>query len=210
MKKQLLDFENYLQKVKLSQKIFIYMMPIMIAGAVIFMFVTPDLDENLEIASSQQEQLHRDIKRKMPRTVKRKIKKDKLQLQELTAAVEENKDTFNYLYARLTNLEISDFDEKKWTMTLDGILKKSLSLHIALDYIKNSDAKKDFKSTQIIPKKYIEITGQGKYADTLAYLNFIENTQFIVDIKNIKMQKLRESDDMIQFSINFTIYGVNI
>ncbi len=211
MKSMLTEFESYLQKVKRSQKIFIYLMPIMIVGAIIFMFIAPQQDEDLEILTSQQEQLHRDIKRKQPRTIKRKIKKAEQKLLVLREEVEKNRDSLNYLYAKLSNLEISDFDEKRWALTLDDILKKSLTLHISIDYIKNSDSKSDSKQSEIVPKKYIEISGKGSYNSTLAYLHFIENTQFIVNVKNIQMEKTdEEGSDMIQFSINFTIYGVNI
>ncbi|HIP46679.1 MAG TPA: hypothetical protein EYG95_03875 [Campylobacterales bacterium] len=210
MKKVLTEFESYLQKVKLSQKIFIYLMPIMIVGAVIFMFITPFQDEELEVITSQQEQLHRDIKRKQPRAIKRKTQKAKKELLAIKEDVETNKDSLNYLYAKLSNLEISDFNEKKWALTLDDILQKSLSLDITIDYIKNSDSKMDLAKSEIVPKKYIEISGKGSYNSTLKYLHFIENTQFIVDIKNIQMQKLEAEEEMIQFSINFTIYGVNI
>jgi len=210
MKKVLTEFESYLQKVKLSQKIFIYLMPIMIVGAVIFMFITPFQDEELEVITSQQEQLHRDIKRKQPRAIKRKTQKAKKELLVIKEDVETNKDSLNYLYAKLSNLEISDFNEKKWALTLDDILQKSLSLDITIDYIKNSDSKMDLAKSEIVPKKYIEISGKGSYNSTLKYLHFIENTQFIVDIKNIQMQKLEAEEEMIQFSINFTIYGVNI
>ncbi len=212
MKKMLTEFESYLQKVKISQKIFIYLMPLMLVGAVVFMFVTPTQDEELEVITSQQDQLHRDIKRKQPRTIKRKIQKSQKELLALKDEVETNKDSLNYLYAKLSNLEISDFDEKKWALTLDDILKKSLTLDISIDYIKNTDSKKDVQKSEIIPKKYVEIRGKGSYNSTLEYLNFIENTQFIVDIKDIKMEKMQEETDTkdIQFSINFTIYGVNI
>ncbi len=211
MKSMLSEFESYLQKVKISQKIFIYLMPIMIVGAVIFMFITPWQDEELEILSSQQDQLHRDINRKQPRSIKRKIKKAQEQLLVLKEDVEKNRDSLNYLYAKLSNLEISDFDEKRWALTLDDILKKSLTLHISIDYIKNSDSKSDIHQSEIVPKKYIEISGKGSYNSTLEYLHFIENTQFIVDVKNIQMEKIdEEGSGMIQFSINFTIYGVNI
>ncbi len=210
MKKLIQDFENYLQKAKLSQKVFIYLMPIMIVGAVVFMFISPSYDETLETLTAQQEQLHRDIKRKLPRTIKRKIAKNEKKLLSLKEEVDENKDTLNYLYAKLSNLELSDFDEKKWALTLDEILQKSLTLHIDIDYIKNSDSKREVKAGEIIPKKYVEIHGKGSYSSTLSYLNFIENTQFIVDIKDIKMQKLQESPNKIEFSINFTIYGVTL
>ncbi len=210
MKKVLTEFESYLQKVKLSQKIFIYLMPIMIVGSIVFMFILPVQEEELEVITSQQDQLHRDIKRKQPRTYKRKIKKSQEALLVLKEGVEKNKDSLNYLYAKLSNLEISDFDEKKWALTLDDILQKSLSLDIAIDYIKNSDSKIDIAKSEIVPKKYIEISGKGSYNSTLKYLHFIENTQFIVDIKNIQMEKIDEDADVIQFSINFTIYGVNI
>ena len=210
MKKIFVDFEAYLQKVKLSQKIFIYLMPIMIGAAAVFMFITPTQDETLEVITSQQEQLHRDIQRKQPRIYKKRIQKSQQKLLALKEDIAKNKDSLQYLYAKLSNLEISDFDEKKWALTLYAILKKSLALHIDIDYIKNSDSKTETTLSEIIPKKYIEITGEGSYNATLEYLNFIENTQFIVDIKNIKMEKLQESDDKISFVINFTIYGVNI
>ena len=213
MKKLIQDFESYLQKVKLSQKVFIYLMPVMVVGAVIFMLVTPAQDEELEVITSQQDQLHRDIKRKMPRNIKRKIQKNEKALLSLKETLEEDKDSLNYLYAKLSNLEISDFDGEKWALTLDNILKKSLALKISIDHIKNSDSENTSLETNIVPKKYIEIVGKGSYQSTIKYLHFIESTPFIVDIKNIKMEKLQSDEThkgWIEFNINFTIYGVNI
>jgi Tfp pilus assembly protein PilO len=210
MKKLIQDFENYLQKVKLSQKVFIYLMPIMIVGAIVFMLITPTQEEELEMISAKHDQLLRDIKRKQPRIYRKKLQHSKKRLLSLKEEIEKNQDALHYLYAKLTNLEISDFNEKKWALTLDKILQKSLSLNIAIDYIKNSNSIADNNRSDIIPKKYIEISGKGSYNATLEYLHFIENTPFIVDIKNIKMQKQQESNNEIQFAINFTIYGVNI
>jgi Tfp pilus assembly protein PilO len=202
-------FENYLQKVQLTQKIMIFLMPVILIAGVVFMFLTPMQVEELEMLESQSDKLQANIKRKQPRVVNKTIKSSQTKLLTLKEEAEESRDSLNFLYAKLTNLEVLEFNEQQWTVTLDKILKKSLSLDIKIKHIKNSDSEKKETSKKIVPKKYVEIIGSGKYSNALKYLHFIENRQFLVDVKNIKLEKNPESKD-IDFHFNFTIYGVNI
>lgn len=202
-------FEDYLKKVQRTQKIMIYLMPIILIGGLLFMYFIPLQEEELEILESEQSKLHANIKRKQPRVIKKKIKKAEATLLELKEQFEEDRDSLNYLYAKLTNMEVLEFNEQQWTITLDAILKKSLNLNIKIKHIKNSDSQLEQKYQNIVPKKYVEIIGSGTYSDILKYLHFIENRQFLVDVKNIKMQR-QESSKNIDFHFNFTIYGVNI
>jgi Tfp pilus assembly protein PilO len=203
------EFEIYLKKVQLTQKIMIFLMPIILIGGIIFMYLTPMQEEELDMLESENTKLHANIKRKQPRVVKKKIKKAETSLLTLKEIFEENHDALNYLYAKLTNMEVLEFNEQQWTVTLDEILKKSLKLNIKIKHIKNSDSELKEGSDKIVPKKYVEIIGSGKYSDTLKYLHFIENRQFLVDVKNIKMKK-QEDSKKIDFHFNFTIYGVNL
>lgn len=202
-------FEDFLKKAEKPQKILIYLMPAMIVGGLIFMIISPMQVEELEMLESENAKLQSNIKRKAPRTVKRNIQLENKKLLALKEKMEEDRDSLHYLYAKLTNMEVLEFNEHQWTATLDEILKKSLTLDITIKHIKNSDSEQKNIVENIIPKKYVEIIGSGKYSDTLKYLHFIENQQFLVDIKNIKMNRHEESQD-IDFHINFTIYGVNI
>jgi len=187
----------------------IYFMPIILIGGILFMYFIPIQEEALEMLESEQSKLHANIKRKQPRTLKKKIKKAETTLLSLKEKVGEDRDSLNYLYAKLTNMEVLEVNEQQWTVTLDEILKKSLNLNIKIKHIKNSDSKLKEDHKNIIPKKYVEIIGSGTYSNALKYLHFIENRQFLVDVKNIKMNKQEDSKD-IDFHFNFTIYGVNI
>ncbi len=202
-------FEDYLKNTKFSQKVFIYLSPLAVCFVAIFMFVMPLQEEKLQELSSISTKLLSNIERKSPKIIKNSIKKTENELFVLKQKVEEDLDSLNFLKAKLTNLEVLEFNELQWTTTLDEILKKSLSLDIKIKHIKNSDSKILKSSENLVPKKYVEIIGTGKYSDTLKYLHFIENRQFLVDIKNIKMQRKVETNE-IDFHINFTIYGVNI
>lgn len=207
--KLLEEFEAYLKKVQLTQKIMIFLMPIILIGGIVFMYLTPIQEEELEMLEGENTKLHANIKRKQPRVIKKKIKKSEATLLALKEQVEKDRDSLNYLYAKLTNMEVLEFNEQQWTVTLDEILKKSLKLDIKIKHIKNSDSQQKEKDEKIVPKKYVEIIGSGKYSDTLKYLHFIENRQFLVDVKNIKMKKQEDSEN-IDFHFNFTIYGVNL
>ncbi len=202
-------FDNYLNKIKPAQRYFIYLLPALLSIAIIYLDILPIQEEELDTLTQRQEQLKRDIKRKSPARLRAKIKKAKKELLALKTEVEENRDDLNYLYAKLTNLEISTFDEQKWAITLDKILKESLRRHITIKHIKNIDSEVKNPNDSVLPKKYVEITGRGNFKETLKYLAFIENTQFLIDIKNIKFQKIPDEND-IDFTINFTIYGVNL
>ncbi len=203
------QFEEYLKKLKFSHKVLIYLMPMIVAFGVSFVYLLPLQEDEIINLEDQNSKLQANIKRKSPKTVKRQILQIKNEVLTLKEKNEQDFDSLNFLYAKLTNLEISEFSEKEWTLTLDEILKKSLNLNIDIKHIKNSNSKNLDKTKSIVPKKYVEIIGNAKFSDTMKYLNFIENQQFLVDIKNIKMQKSENSEN-IDFHINFTIYGVNI
>jgi hypothetical protein len=202
-------FENYLKKVQLTQKIMIFLMPAILVGGIVFMYLTPMQVEELDSLESESNKLQANIKRKQPRVVKKKIKKSEATLLSLKESAEEDRDSLNFLYAKLSNMEMLEFNEQQWTVTLDEILKKSLKLDIKIKHIKNNDSELKDGSDKIIPKKYVEIIGSGNFGNTLKYLHFIENRQFLVDVKNIKMQKQIDSEN-IDFHFNFTIYGANI
>ncbi len=202
-------FEIYLKKVKPTQKILIFLMPLILFGGILFMTVLPMQEEEIEMLDAQNSKLTTNIKRKSSKTVKKKIQKSKKELLALKEKVQRDHDSLSFLYARLTNLEILEFSEQQWAVTLDDILKKSLSLNIKIKHIKNSDSEAKKAQEKIVPKKYVEIKGSAKFSDALEYLNFIENRQFLVDIKNIQMSRSENLQD-IDFVINFTIYGVNI
>ena len=202
-------FENYLKKIKSSQKIFIYALPSLLTAAIIYLNILPSQEEEFDLSTQKADQLKRDIKRKSPSILRKKIKKSEKKLLALKTQIEDNKDDLNYLYAKLTNLEISEFDETKWTLALDKILKKSLSLNIKIDHIKNSDSKKEETDNAILPEKYVEIAGSGNYENALKYLSFIENTRFLIDIKNIRFEK-KSGEDKIDIKVNFTIYGIKL
>jgi Tfp pilus assembly protein PilO len=202
-------FENYLGKIKPAQRYFIYLLPALLTAAVIYLDILPYQEEELDTLTQQKEQLQRDIKRKSPARLRKKIKKGEKELLSLKSDVEEKRDDFNYLYAKLTNLEISEFNDAKWAITLDKILKESLKRHIEIAHIKNNDSEVKNPNSKILAKKYVEIEGKGDFKDILNYISFIENTQFLIDIKNIRMEKIPDESD-IGFTINFTIYGVNL
>ena len=202
-------FENYLHKITLPQKIGIYLLPALLTGVIIYLDVLPLQEESYDQLTQRHDQIQRDIKRKSPFVLRKKIKKSKQKLLILKSKVQEDKDDLNFLYAKLTNLELAEFNESKWTQALDHILKKSLDLHITINHIKNNNSENKDQKKSILPKKYVEIAGTGSYKDTLAYLNFIESRNFLIKIKNINFSN-NPKKAQINFVINFTIYGVNI
>ena len=202
-------FENYLTKIKPAQRYGIYLLPALLTAAIVYLDILPVQEEELDQLTQRQDQLQRDIKRKSPTVLRRKIKKSEAKLLALKTETEEKRDDLNFLYAKLTNLEISEFNEAKWAITLDKILKESLKRNITIAHIKNNDSEVKNPNDAVLPKKYVEIKGSGNFKETLKYLSFIENRQFLIDIKNIRMEKAKEESD-IDFTINFTIYGVNL
>ncbi len=203
-------FENYLTKIRPAQRYFIYLLPALLAAAIVYLDILPLQEERLDTLTQQHEQLERDIKRKSPTRLRAKIKKSEKKLLALKSDVEEKRDDLNFLYARLTNLEISEFNDARWAMTLDKILKESLKRDIEIAHIKNSDSDLKKRNKRVLPKKYVEIEGRGSFKDILKYIAFIENTQFLIDIKNIKMEKIADEGRTVHFTLNFTIYGVNL
>jgi len=207
--KMMEKFDQYLSKLPPFQRIVIFLLPALISAALIYLDILPMQEEELDQLIQQNQQLHRDIKRKSPARLRSKIKQSEKKLLALKTKVEADRDDLNFLYAKLSNLEISEFNEEKWALTLDKILKKSLKLDLTLEHIKNSDSETKNPAKNILPKKYVEITGKGSYENAIKYLGFIENRQFLIDIKNIRFEK-DDASNSVSFNINFTIYGVNL
>lgn len=207
--KMMEKFDQYLSKLPPFQRIVIFLLPALISAALIYLDILPMQEEELDQLIQQNQQLHRDIKRKSPARLRSKIKQSEKKLLALKTKVEADRDDLNFLYAKLSNLEISEFNEEKWALTLDKILKKSLKLDLTLEHIKNSDSEIENPAKNILPKKYVEITGKGSYENAIKYLGFIENRQFLIDIKNIRFEK-DDASNSVSFNINFTIYGVNL
>lgn len=203
-------FENYLKKSPLKQKALIYSMPLMVAACVAFMVVLPMQQEELDTLENQKQLLQTNIKRKSPRVLTKKLESEKAKLLTLKDEVFEKRDSLHYLKAKLTNLEILGFDEQQWTVTLDDILKESLTLDLKIKHIKNSNSEQKNFTSHIVPNKYVEIIGRGAYANIIKYINFIEERDFLVDVTNINIQKEDSLDANIHFHINFVIYGVTI
>ncbi len=211
-------FETFLQLAPRNQRLMIFAMPFMLVGALVWYLILPMQEERIDTLSQEITQLQHNIKRASPARLRSKIARTKKELLALRSRYERDRDDLNYLYARLSNLEIGEFDAKKWTITLDAILKESLKLGITLENIKNSDAgtkkkgahKKVHKMDNIIAKKYVEISGSGTYDKAVRYLAFIEDSGFLIDVKNIRMDRSDKEIGRVDFTIDFTIYGVQL
>ena len=156
-------FEKYLKKVQLTQKIMIFLMPITLIGAVVFMLVTPLQEEEVEMLESESAKLHANIKIQKPRNVKKNIQKSQEKLLTLKEDAEENRDALNFLYAKLTNMEVLEFNEQQWTVTLDEILKKSLNLNIKIKQIKNSNSKEKESISQSDQHQSNQVPRQSEF-----------------------------------------------
>jgi hypothetical protein len=204
-------FENYLKKVDKKEKVIIYLIPIMLICSLIYFIVLPIQEERLEFLDTEIDNIHNIIKLKSPKNLKNKIKKTDEKIALFKAKYSEKKDELLYLYSYLTNLESLEFDARKWTKALDEMLKKSIKLGIDITLIKNSDAGKVKKlQKSIVAKKFVQLQGKAYYSQLLKYIAFLEDSNFLIDIKNIYITKSNNKDPKINFVLNFTIYGVQI
>ena len=202
--------EQVLKDLNKKQKIFVYATPFFIALAILFFVILPIQDDQIQELQTKQTQIQTNINKRSLSKIKKKIKQTQQEILELKEIVQENRDSLNYFYARLNNLDIATLDEKKWMSILDSILNKSLALNISIDSIQNSDSKTKTLKSKLVPKKYVEIVGKGSYANILKYINFIENNQYLKEIKNIKIDKVASQNKEVEFKLNFTIYGIDL
>jgi hypothetical protein len=215
MSEILLKLEEYLKGLKLTQKSAVFLLPFLIVAVVLYLMVIPYYEDLNETIQTQQRTFEKRIKRKSANKLTLELEEKKKDILKLKEKIQNDKDDLNYLHAKLGNLNISSFDEREWTVTLENILEKSLALNLDIDYIKNSNSKiKDIKKDRsIAAKKYIEIGGSGSYSSILEYINFIEHIGFLIEIKNIEMnkeEKTKEKKVAINFVVNFMIYGVDL
>ncbi len=204
------SLDEFLQELDIKKKIFIYATPFIVGLLILVFFILPIQNNEIEELKIEKEKLQNRLKKDRVSKIKAKIQSTQKQIFQLKESIEEDKDSLNYFYARLSNLDIIKFDEEKWLLVLNDILKKSALLNISIDVIKNSDPKIKDLTNQIVAKKYVEIVGSGDYKSILKYIDFIENSRYLAEIKNIKVYKSSSLDKKVEFKINFTIYGVNI
>lgn len=198
--------ENYLLHVTQRQKWMIYGIVVIVIGMLMYNMSMP-MTEEIESLQSRIETLEQGIAKDSVNSIKKEIdlrKKDLLRVNEM---IEKQKEQTTFLISNLYKIQYAFFNEKELANSLDKILKKSLSLNLNIDFIKNKEVKKEDIAMLLKHKKSIEISGNGGYKEVVSFINHIENLNLLLKFTQIKIEA---DKDNVKFSLLIDIYGIGL
>lgn len=201
-------FEKYLEALDKKQKIMIYLSVVFVA-IMILNQILPSLSETQEnlqssISTMQMEILNNSSK---------KLKRDLDKTQELVVKNEEILDTqkqrVNHLMSQLYKVKFAFFREAELARSLDALLKESVKKDVKINSIKNTDEKIASLSELVHYKKSMSIEGESSYANILEFINYIENLDLLLSIKEVKLEELKEKSG-VYFTLQINFFGVGL
>lgn len=199
------QFDDYLKKADIKQKLMIYTSFILILGLLLNQFVPPMLEKR-DTYLEEIDRLERDITRNTAKRYKQRLKKKNQQLLVAKEEIQKAQEDIFFVMSNINKIEYAFFSDKKWANSIDDILKQSVQRDIKIISLKN-ESFEDIQQSIIKHKKTITINGTGTYPDILAFVQYIENINTLLEFKVIE---LKQDKDGVAFSLAFNLYGVGL
>ncbi len=110
-------------------------------------------------------------------------------------------DKKNYLDQKIKELSYLLYNKKKWAQFLNSLTQLADKHNIEINYILNNflDVTKTFGHVL-----EVEISCQGKFKNTIAYINDIEQSDLVVDIYAMKMS----NNNPIKTLLKVSVWGI--
>lgn len=202
---KILEYVNNIEK---KQLIMLYLI-ILFIGYMIFNAFVPEMMD-------KQESLQNDIETKQMKILNNSVKKLNAQVKKFHMSLLEKKEELrvkqedtNHYIGKLYQIQFAFFREIEFAKSLDLMLKESLKQNIQLNFIKNIDLKVSNLTELIQYKKSIQIDGDGRYANILQFIHFIEQQELLMNLHDITFKE-DTKNNTIHFSLMADFYGVGL
>ncbi|WP_300364882.1 hypothetical protein [Hydrogenimonas sp.] len=179
---------------------------VMIVAMGWYLWIDP-LNEEIEASSIRCDQIQQQIARVNLRRISTKleqVKRERLKLQEDLREAEAAK---RYLQSRARQLDFIWFEQKSFLDMLDRVLKRSVDLGLRIDLIESVEINGEVMPL-IEKKKAVHIEGEGRFADIVKLIQFIESFNALLKVEHMKIW-LAETGETL-FRIDLLSYGAKL
>ncbi len=202
--------DDYLTKLPKNQKYMLYTAVLLIFGMILYA-ILPSMIDKRDILKNDIKVLKTNIKNNSIKVLKQALIFNKQKILRENQIITEQKEGINILISNLYKVPFAFFDAKEWAKTLDMVLRESVFLNLKVKYLKNSNAKDDNLYYLVKKKKHIQIAGEGKFANIIQFVYYIENLDILLKFNNIHIYiRKNKNKSIIDFDIGFDTYGVGL
>jgi len=131
-----------------------------------------------------------------------KIKKLQKEIKNLKTTLKNIKELNEYSDYQIQTLSELLFNEKNWAKFLDSIAKKANDNGVDIDTISNIFIQNQENFGHVLE---IGIECEGNYQDVIAFMNNIEESELVVDVYEIVLEKEKK----IKANFKVSVWGIN-
>jgi len=111
------------------------------------------------------------------------------------------KDKNAYIKNRIETIPFLLYDERTWGEYIDSISTNAQTYHVKMDTLYNKYSKSAKLFGHILD---INIKVEGKFKNTMKFINKLEQNDLVVDIHNFKIV----ADKQLQTDLNISVWGI--
>lgn len=133
-----------------------------------------------------------------PESVISKLDKEILQI---NSEIIKNKDTNAYIKSKIETISSLIYDERSWGEYLDSISNNAQRYNIKIGKFTNKYAMDKNAFGHVLD---ITLSASGSYANTLRFINSLEQSDLVVDIHDLTI----EADKKLISDLNISVWGI--
>lgn len=199
------QFDKYLKTADNKQKIMILLSFFIAIGFLLNQFVTPMLERQTELQENV-DRLQLEISRNLTSKLKKQLASKTKELLKSKEEFEIQKNDIDFVMSNIYKIKYAFFNDMRWANTLDNMLRYSVQKNLKIESLKSKDVVDDLKNI-IKEKKNIQITGTGKYANILEFIQYIENFDTLLKFNKVDIKLVK---DGVTFDFDISAYGVGL
>lgn len=199
------QFEKYLKTVDIKQKMMIFISFFIVVGFLLNQFVTPMLEHQTKLQDNV-DRLQLEISRNLTSKLKKQLSNKTKELLKAKEEFEVQKEEINFVMSNIYHIKYASFNDIRWANTLDDMLRYSVQKNLKVKSLKSIDVVDDSKNI-VKKRKNINITGIGKYANILEFMQYIENFDTLLEFNKVDIKLVNEG---VEFSFELSAYGVRL
>jgi len=202
--------DNYFEHKKDSEFYIIVLGAVFAIGMLSYNILIPKtenmLKKDLRIQSKLKAQLRVEEEYLKSITVngdnRYKIKKLQKEIKTIKADLNNLKELNEYSDYQIQTLSELLFNEKNWAKFLDSIAKKANENSVDIDIISNKFIQNKKNFGHVLE---IGIESEGSYQNIIAFINDIEESELVIDVYDIELEK----DKKIRAIFKVSVWGIN-
>jgi hypothetical protein len=202
--------DNYFANKKESEFYIIILVTILVIGIFSYYTLIPKTDnilkKDLKIQNQLKSKLIKEKNYLKSVTVngdnRYKIKKLQKEIRDLKTTLNNLKEWNEYSDYQIRKLSKLLFNEKNWAKLLDSIAKKANNNSVDIETISNSFIQNQKNFGHVLE---IGIECKGDYQNIISFINEIEESELVVDVYDIVLEKEKK----IRADFKVSVWGIN-